>query len=96
MQVQLDERNLVARSRLDEVIRDYESQIDRLNAQLKSVEENPFDKLAKEKLEREVQQLRAENAQLVKDKIMLRKIPSTNQTNQMTTSNEPPIFKKDE
>ena len=79
----------MARSRLDKIVRDYESQIDRLNAQLKSVEENPFDKLAKEKLEREVQQLRTENAQLIKDKIMLRKIPSVNQTNQITRYEEP-------
>lgn len=60
------------------------------------MEENPFDKLAKEKLEREVQQLRTENAQLIKDKIMLRKIPSANQTNQITKSNEPTRFKSDE
>jgi len=33
-------------------------------------ESNPFDKLAKEKLERELDQLRTENAKLSKQKIM--------------------------
>lgn len=34
--------------------------------------------MAKDKLEREVHQLRTENAQLIKDKILLKKIPSNN------------------
>jgi len=33
-------------------------------------EQNPFDKLSKEKMEREMDQLRTENAKLAKQKIM--------------------------
>ena len=35
-----------------------------------SVETNPFDKLAREKLENEVDQLRAENAMMAKQKLL--------------------------
>lgn len=52
-------------------MKQYEKVIEGLEAQVTAVtENNPFDKLAKEKMEREVETLRAENAKLTKQKIM--------------------------
>ena len=66
IQYELKARNLVERSELDKVVREYESQIERLEERLMNVETNPFDKLAREKLENEVEQLRSENAMMAK------------------------------
>ena len=66
MQYELQARNLVERSQLDKVVKEYESQIERLENKLINTESNPFDKLAREKMENEVDQLRAENAMMAK------------------------------
>ena len=63
-------RNLIDKSKLDQVVNQYEKVIEGLEARLADVSQNPFDQLAKEKLEREVEQLRSENAQLAKQKIL--------------------------
>lgn len=66
----LKTKNLVDRGELERVVRDYEAQIQRLEEKLMSAEGNPFDKLAREKLENEVDQLRSENAMLTKQKLL--------------------------
>ena len=66
MQYELQARNLVDRNELDKVVKEYEAQIDRLQEKILNAEVNPFDKLAREKLENEVDQLRSENAMLAK------------------------------
>ena len=67
---ELQARNLIDKSKLDQVVNQYEKVIEGLETRLADVSQNPFDQLAKEKLEREVEQLRAENAQLAKQKIL--------------------------
>ena len=67
---ELQARNLIDKSKLDQVVNQYEKVIEGLEQRLATVEANPFDVLAKEKLEREVDQLRAENAQLAKKQIL--------------------------
>lgn len=66
----LKTKNLVDRGELERVVREYEAQIQRLEERLMSAEENPFDKLAREKLENEIDQLRSENAMLTKQKLL--------------------------
>lgn len=63
---ELQARNLIDKSKLDQVVKQYETVIDGLEARIQANDNNPFDKLAKEKLEREVDELRAENARLAK------------------------------
>ena len=67
---QLQARNLIDKSKLDQVVNQYEKVIEGLEARLTDQESNPFDKLAREKMEREIEQLRSENAQLTKHKIL--------------------------
>ena len=52
------------------MVREYESQIERLEEKLVNAETNPFDKLARDKLENEVDQLRAENAMMAKQRLL--------------------------
>ena len=67
---ELQARNLIDKSKLDQVVNQYEKVIEGLEARLAVTEANPFDKLAKEKVEREVESLRSENAQLTKKNIL--------------------------
>lgn len=48
------------------MVAQYEKVIEGLEVQITAQESNPFDKLAKEKLEIELEQLRTENAKLAK------------------------------
>lgn len=61
---------MIDKSKLDQVVAQYEKVIEGLEVQITAQEANPFDKLSKEKLERELEQLRTENAKLAKQKIM--------------------------
>lgn len=70
VQTELQARGLIDKSKLDQVVNQYEKVIEGLELRLADVASNPFDQLAKEKLDREVEQLRAENAHLAKQKIL--------------------------
>jgi len=52
---ELQARNLIDKSKLDQVVKQYEGVVERLEAQITAQESNPFEKLAKEKLERELE-----------------------------------------
>ena len=67
---ELQARNLIDKSKLDQVVNQYEKVIEGLEARLTDQESNPFDKLARDKMEREIEQLRSENAKLTKQKIL--------------------------
>ena len=66
----LQARNLIDKSKLDQVVQQYEKVIEGLEARLTEQDANPFGKLAQEKLQREVEQLRTENVKLAKQKIL--------------------------
>ena len=52
---QLQARNLIDKSKLDQVVQQYEKVIQGLEERLGELESNPFDKLAKEKMDREIE-----------------------------------------
>ena len=54
IQGELATRSLIDKSRLDQVVKQYESHIEQLEAKILDQEANPFDKLQKEKMERQI------------------------------------------